>query len=77
MKTRTGIDFTLRNYLLVNSLLLYCRLFNIYIFSFILNSPMDSRVQQEIYSNNHNLNIQSGNFSTQESVKLGDVICRY
>lgn len=32
MKTLTGIDFTLGNYLLVNNLLLYCRLFNIYIY---------------------------------------------
>ena len=36
---------------------------------------MDSRIQQEIYSNNHNLNIQSGNFS--KSVKRIGETWRY
>ena len=35
-------------------------------FAFIFNSPMDNRMHKIIYSNNHNLNIQSGNFSTQK-----------
>ena len=30
---------------------------------------MDSRIQQEIYNNNHNLNIQSGNFGKSVELK--------